>query len=614
MGKNHRHSRFILNCVRGYKIPLLQIPSQKYLETKSIRDNQKINRISKTIEELISKGAVVESKRIKGQYLSSYFLVKEPDGTDRFILNLKKFNRFVKKERFKLEDIRTVTKLLNEGDFMASIDMKDAYFAIPVEASSQRYLMFKFQSKYYRFVCLPFGLCTCPYIFTKIIKQITYKLRSAGYISVVYLDDWLCIGRSRNEYQENVQLTLELLQSLGFVINFEKSSLIPSNLCKFLGVIIDSINSTLTLTDIKKYKLLKILEQFYKKDECRILDFARLLGRLVAACIAVQYGWLYTKVMEREKLLALKMASGSYLGRMKISHRIKSDIKWWHDNIVDSEKSFKTKEFDIVIFTDASDTGWGATDGSKKVFGFWDNNMIDRHINYKELSAVKLALEKLVGEVRNKRILLRIDNVSAIAHVNRMGSVRYDYYNKLARKIWQWTERNSNWLIASYIPSKDNVIADRLSRIINPDAEWELSSEVFENIVVKFGVPEVELFASKLNKKCKKYVFRFPDSLAWQVDAFTFSWKRIFFYAFPPSNLISRTLEKIRAEQAEGILIVPNWKNQPWYPILLQLKNTESIVFESNRNLLTSLCRRKVRHRVSQVGLIATVVSGRRSS
>lgn len=191
-----------------------------------------------------------------------------------------------------------------------------------------------------------------------------------------------------------------------------------------------------------------------------------------------------------------------------------------------------------------------------------------------------------------------------------MGSVRYRYYNKIARDIWQWAEDYSHWLAASYIPSRENVIADRLSRLMNPDAKWVLSPNIFTMIVKKYGEPEVDLFASRVNKKCECYVCRFPDAKAWQIEAFTFPWTQYFFYAFPSCNLILRTLEKIGNERAKSIIVVPNWKNQSWYPMLLELTIAKPMVFEPNEKLLFSVYRKKIHSRVSRLGLITTVVSG----
>ncbi|CAD6227319.1 GSCOCG00011975001-RA-CDS, partial [Cotesia congregata] len=77
--------------------------------------------------------------------------------------------------------------------FMGSVDIKDAYFAIPIHKSNRKYLRFRFQAQLYEFTCLPFGFCESPYVFTKLMKPVMTYLRSMGFLSVIYLDDILCL-------------------------------------------------------------------------------------------------------------------------------------------------------------------------------------------------------------------------------------------------------------------------------------------------------------------------------------------------------------------------------------------------------------------------------------
>lgn len=99
--------------------------------------------------------------------------------------------------------------------------------------------------------------------------------------------------------------------------------------------------------------------------------------------------------------------------------------------------------------------------------------------------------------------MLRLDNTTAIAYTNRAGDVQYPHLSELSRKIWEWCEKKNLWVKASYIPSAKNVEADRASRHDNIDSEWELAQTAFEQIEQRFGSFSVDLFASRLNKKCK---------------------------------------------------------------------------------------------------------------
>lgn len=86
------------------------------------------------------------------------------------ILNVKQLNKFVSTSHFKLEDRRTAVRLLNKDDFLVTIDLKDAYYTIPIAKKDRTFLRFRFDGMVYEFTYLPFGLATAPFVFTKILK------------------------------------------------------------------------------------------------------------------------------------------------------------------------------------------------------------------------------------------------------------------------------------------------------------------------------------------------------------------------------------------------------------------------------------------------------------
>ena len=95
--------------------------------------------------------------------------------------------------------------------------------------------------------------------------------------------------------------------------------------------------------------------------------------------------------------------------------------------------------------------------------------------------------------------------------------------------------------------------------------------DLFQLLTKIWGEPSIDLFASRLNAQVPCYASWRPDPDAAYVDAFSISWKKQFFYAFPPFSLIARCLQKIAMEEAEGLMIVPFWPTQPWYSQLLHL-------------------------------------------
>lgn len=461
--------------------------------------------INNCIEELLEAGHVSTCSPCDGQFLSPIFSVPKPNGKHRFILNLKALNKFVDVEHFKMEDYRTAIKLLKKDDYMASIDLKDSYFLVSIDEQYRKWLRFEWDNSQYEFNVLPFGLCTAPFVFTKLLKPVLQHLRSQGLFSVNYLDDFLLIGSSYSECQKNVDDTKHLLQKLGFVINFEKSQLVPSKTCKFLGFNFDTENMTLTLPDDKRCRIKTKVHEYLRKKTCTIRQFAEFLGLLTSACPAVRYGWVHTKLFEREKYLALQKNQDNYNKRMTLSENLKPDLVWWRDNIDSAYAPFRNNNYCTEIFSDSSLTGWGASCGSEVANGHWKTSELSLHINTLELKAAFYGLKIFASDLNHRDILLRIDNTTAIAYINRMGGVQFPHLNKIARDIWEWCEKRNLFIFASYIKSADNKVADRASRQVNSDNEWELCNDAHQNIVHTFGEPSFDLFASSYNNKCDRY-------------------------------------------------------------------------------------------------------------
>lgn len=146
--------------------------------------------------------------------------------------------------------------------------------------------------------------------------------------------------------------------------------------------------------------------------------------------------------------------------------------------------------------------------------------------------------------------------------------------------------------MASYIKSEDNVEADRKSRIKNIDTEWELADHAFRQVVEAFGYPEIDLFVTRSNTKCKKFLAWKNDPEALAIDAFTVNWHSLgLFWTFPPFVLILRVLKKIIVDQAIGIVIVPYWTSQLWLPLFMSLLIEKPLIFKPSPNLLLSPCR-----------------------
>ena len=156
---------------------------------KSVRSEKEIHIISGEIKKLLSKGVFEVTDHSDNEIISDIFLRDKKDGSHRMILNLKNLNLYAAKAHFKMDTLHTVTHLIERDCFMASIDLKDAYYSVPITREDRKYLRFLWQGTLFQFTCLPNGLSCAPRKFTKFLKPALSELHLRGHISRAYIDD-----------------------------------------------------------------------------------------------------------------------------------------------------------------------------------------------------------------------------------------------------------------------------------------------------------------------------------------------------------------------------------------------------------------------------------------
>ena len=142
-------------------------------------------------------------------------------------------------------------------------------------------------------------------------------------------------------------------------------------------------------------------------------------------------------------------------------------------------------------------------------------------------------------------------------------------------------------LKAQHLAGVLNTIADNESRVMKDWADWKLCPAVFHQINRRLGLLEVDLFASRLTHQLQTYVSWRPDPMAMATDAFTLDWAALRAYANPPWNLIGRVLAQTRRQQTELVLVAPVWKEQGWYPVLLEMLVKIPLLIPQRGNLIT---------------------------
>ena len=605
--------REILGHIHGITLNFTASPDTIPSRIVRLRNRTEAEALTLEIEKLLEKKVIQKCEPVSDQVLSSVFLVKKPNGSFRTIFNMKTLNTIIKYEKFKMDTLETAKSLMRKDWYLASVDLSDAYFTVPVAPEFRKYLRFQFCDTLYEFLAMPQGLTSAPRIFTKILKPAMAKLRGEGCICMAYLDDILVLADSKESCTLATNKVVELVKSLGFIVNFQKSELTPTKSLVYLGYMLNTVTMQVSLPEEKVTKIKVACQSLLDCESVTLTSLAEIIGLMIAYSNASDFGPLHYRSLERVKNEGLKMHRGKFEGTVSLDDGCYKDLQWWIENAAVCTKEISHGNPSLVIHTDAALDGWGAHDLSidDTTGGPWSEAEYHMTMNAKELKAIWLGLQTYCKNVSKTHVLVRSDNVTAVSYVKHMGGTVSPICNNLALELWDWCLERDIWLSVAHIPGIDNVEADFGSRkLITKDTEWSLNDEVFQALTEIWGTPEIDLFASRVNHKVDKYVAWHRDPKAQHVDAFTMSWACLYSYAFPPFSLLGKVLKKIAEDHAEVIVVLPDWPSAAWFGMVSHLLVDFPLLLPRMHRLLTQA---QAVHKM-QSHLLACRLSGDRSS
>ena len=345
------HPRVVLVLKQGYCLPFKQKPPLTWYPTikSSYSDPVKQRALLESVQQMVQKRAVVpvQNKNSLGFY-SRLFLVPKPENKWRPVIDLSVVNTFLHVPTFKMETAEVIRASLQAGEWVASIDLTDAYFHVPIHQKFQKYLRFHVQGQAYQFRALPFGIATAPLEFTRVVKEVKFIALSQGVRIHQYLYNWLV--RSKDP-------------ELGWIVNLKKSELKPTQDLEFLGYQFN-LREGLVYPNQKKLDKLKILAvsilQVYSITPRKLMS---LIGVMASMEKTVPLGRIHMRPFQW--FLKTNWQFPESLDKVvPISQLIKDHLAWWMDpqNLLKGS-NLHQKEHNMLMFTDASEKGWGGGGG-----------------------------------------------------------------------------------------------------------------------------------------------------------------------------------------------------------------------------------------------------------
>ena len=540
---------------------------------------QRNSYLLEALHQLIDKNAVeLVRNQSSLSFFNRLFLVPKPNNRWRPILDLSNLNFFLKSEKFKMETPETIRTSLQQGEWITSIDFKDAYFHIPIQEQSRKYLRFHVQGQTYQFKALPFGLSTAPLEFTVVVKEVKLMAIHKGIRIHQYLDDWLVRAGSYQVCLRHTQELVQLCRRLGWIVNLEKSELEPKQVFNFVGYQFDLKAGRVRPTPDRWQILQEKISEILSLPTCPVRQFMSLIGLLTATEKQVFLGRLHMRPIQWH--LKNNWRVPEALEKViPVPRSLHPHLEWWLDesNVLQGQPLHPLKHA-LQIFTDASKEGWGAHLGEHTARGSWSVPESKLHINFLELKAVFLALKGFQHLCTARIVLVAMDNTTVVAYMNKEGGMRSGPLCALLWRLLTWCTNHQITLKARHIPGHLNVIADKLSRLGQTiQTEWSLLPEVFQQICNQWHRPQIDLFATRFNHKLPQFVSPVPDSLAVAVDALTLPWQDLDAYAFPPTAILGKVVEKLLDSPCKRIIMIaPGWPNMPWFWDLVTMSSGPS--------------------------------------
>ncbi|MEL7523483.1 MAG: reverse transcriptase domain-containing protein, partial [Cyanobacteria bacterium J06553_1] len=351
-------------------------------------------------------------------FYNRLFAVPKRTGGWRPVLDVSALNKYVILTPFTMESPKSVLASIRRNDWMTSIDLKDAYFQVPVHPASRKYLRFVWRGTVYQFKVLCFGLSSAPQVFTRVFAQVAKWLRLVNIRILLYLDDWLVMSHSRQAVLADTQSVLDLSQVLGVHLNLGKSSLIPTMTSVYLGMVIDSHRFWVSPKEERVVRFLSLLGDFLSCGAPCAKMWQQVLGHMVSLVPFVPYGRLRMRELQHHLHSRWDLVSNPRTTFIAVPEACRLDLLWWaQGSRLRAGVSLALRRPTLALFADASTQGWGATLEGLEASGTWTLAESMLHINVLEIRAISLALSRWQTLVAGRVVSVYSDNTTAVAYI-----------------------------------------------------------------------------------------------------------------------------------------------------------------------------------------------------
>ncbi len=326
-------------------------------------------------------------------------------------------------------------------------------------------------------VLVPFGLNMSPRTFTKVMREVLRHWRASQVLVLIFLDDIIVMAPTREALLASMGRVWEDLKRLGLKVNLAKSHWEPMQRGEWLGMWIDTVEGTFSITEHQLNKLEAELRQFLKEASTDPAMTARLLAKLAGRIVCWARALTPARLMTRELYACLEQINGNYNRKVLVSEQAVADMRWLLENLrAWNGRSMWKRSHIKTLTTDISDTHWAGWAVSPKTGQLLEVRGLLKpeeqltpdgkptSTTLRELLGFRYVLREVADHFQGHTLQLRGDNAGSISNVQRQGAGNCEMW-VVVRSIWELAMANNIELTdPKWIPREQNVLADRSSK------------------------------------------------------------------------------------------------------------------------------------------------------